>query len=418
MTKPASLVLALSALLVILFSGCAGTEARFVSVWTDRPEVAAYIEAYNVAQERFRAGVELVDSVSDALLQRDDHPDLIIGRYLSNETTLPLLAEITGPVEDIGREHFYPGLLALGSREETQYLVPLSFNLPGVMFNADPEITGADNEAIPDFAISLEELQELGTAFNTLREERYVRMGFSPRWNSRFPYTSARLFGADFREAEERFAEWDRDALSASISFLRSWTQERNGGAQAEDVFEEQYLYDPPYQLVLRERIRFAAIDSGRYFRFTDEQRDAVDFRWLQRGGVIPVMENVVFAGIPAESRNRDGGLDLLRWLFRPESQEALLRMVVSKQLPTFGVAGGLSAFPEVNELALPEIYPSLLGMIPPARMLQLPGLVPKDWGPIKEDVVQPWLRQAIADGSEQSELERRIRSWVLQKGE
>jgi hypothetical protein len=356
--------------------------------------------------------------VSDALLQRDDHPDLIIGRYLSNETTLPLLAEITGPVEDIGREHFYPGLLALGSREETQYLVPLSFNLPGIMFNADPEITGADNEAIPDFAISLEELQELGGGFNTLREERYVRMGFSPRWNSRFPYTSARLFGADFREAEERFAEWDRDALSASISFLRSWTQERNGGVQAEDIFEEQYLYDPPYQLVLRERIRFAAIDSGRYFRFTDEQRDAVDFRWLQRGSVIPVMENVVFAGLPAESRNRDGGLDLLRWLFRPETQEALLGMVVSKQLPTFGVAGGLSTFPEVNELAFPEIYPSLLGMIPPERMLRLPGLVPKDWGPIKEDVVQPWLRQAIAEGRDQSELERRIRSWVLQKGE
>ncbi len=403
----------LTILSIAFLAGCSETEPVYLSVWADRPEVAAYLEQYNAEQERFRAGVELVDSVSDSLQQRDDHPDLVIGAFLANRTTLPLMSDLQRTLENIGPDNFYASLLEIGRGERGVQLLPVSFNLPAVMFAA----TG-DNEGLPEFSLSLNELRTAGGEFNEQDDESYVRMGFSPRWNSSFFYTVSRLYGVAFHEEEERLATWDNSALSQTVSFLRGWTEGTNGGIQDEEAFQEQYLYDPPYQLILRGRIRFSFIDSDQYFTYTDRERDAIGFRWVSNGTEVPIEEDLVLVGIPSEAENPAGARDLVSWFYEAETQEALLRMVVSKQLSTFGIAGGFSAFPEVNELVFPRVYPSLLGRIPPERMLSPPRLVPKNWGEIKDDVVHPWFGEAVATGTSQSVLEDRIRAWVLQKGE
>ncbi|MFP4484840.1 MAG: hypothetical protein ACLFO1_08305 [Spirochaetaceae bacterium] len=385
----------------------------YVSVWTDRPEVAAYLEQYNAGQARFRAGVELVDSVADSLQQRDDHPDLVVGSFLANETTLPLMRDLSRTLDGVGAENFYASLLEFGTVDGEVRLLPVSFNLPTVMFAAN-----SDNAELPEFALSLEQIRDAGGAFNAREDESYVRMGFSPRWNGAFLYTVARLYGVAFHEGEERFATWDHGALSSTVSFLRDWTETTNGGITAEDSFERQYLYDPPYQLLRRGRIRFSFVGSNAYFGFTDGERSALEFRWVSNDSKVPIEEDLVLLGIPAESANPAGARDLVKWFYEAETQEDLLRMVVSKQLSTFGIAGGFSAFPEVNELVFPRVYPALLGRIPPESRLTPPRLVPKNWGEIKEDVVYPWFASAVSDGTSQDALERRIRSWVLQKGE
>jgi hypothetical protein len=382
-------------------------------VWSDSPEVAAYLEHYNTSQDTYRAGLELVDSVADSLLQRDDHPDVVLGSFLANQTTFPLFSDVGRLAGEIGTERFYASLLQTGVDGETQRLLPVSFNLPTIMFSAD----GA-NQGLSEFALELEELRTASGNFNEREEERFVRIGFSPRWNSEFLYTVARLYGAGFHESQERLASWDNGALGSAISFLRDWTESTNGGFQSEDAFRQQYLYDPPYQLVLRERIRFAFLDSREYFGFTEEQRDETAFRWVTNDGVVPVREDMVMVGIPAEAQNSAGARDLVEWFYAADTQEELLRMVVSKQLTTFGVVGGFSSFPEINELSLPKVYPSLLGKIPPERMLEAPWIVPKNWGEIKRDVVHDWIGRALSNGSSQGDLEDRIRSWVLQKGE
>ena len=394
-------------------TACSDPGARYVSVWSDSPEVAAYLELYNSSQQHYRAGVELVDSVADSLQQRDDHPDVAFGSFLANQTTFPLFSDVSRLVGEIGEERFYASLLQTGVEGQTQRLLPVSFNLPSVMFAAN-----SANQELPDFALTPQELRTAGGQFNEQEEERYVRMGFSPRWKSGFLYSVARVYGAGFHESEERLASWDNRALDSSISFLRDWTKSTNGGFASEEAFRQQYLYDPPYQLILRERIRFAFLDSHAYFRFTEEQRDETDFRWVISDDLVPVSEGVVMVGIPAEARNAAGAHDLVEWFYASETQKKLLRMVVSKQLSTFGIVGGFSSFPEINELSFPEVYPSLLGKIPPERMLQAPRTVPKNWGEIKRDVVHTWIAQAVANGTDQDELADRIRSWVLQKGE
>jgi hypothetical protein len=368
---------------------------------------------YNTGDREYRAGMELVDSVADALVQRDDHPDIVIGSYLGNKTTAPLLADLEPALRNVDAGHFYPSLLEAGAFEEAQRLLPVSFNLPGVMF-ADT----AANADLPAFALSMEEVRDAGGAFNRREEERFVRMGFSPRWNTSFFYTAARLLNVGFHEEEERYAEWDERALSRTVSFLQQWTERTNGGLDGEENFQEQYLYDPPYELLQRQRIRFSFLSSREFFDFTEEQRDALALRWIHRNDRVPVGEDMTMAGIPAEARNRQGARDFLAWFYTPATQEQLLEMVVSKQLETFGIADGFAAFPEVNELIFPELYPSLLGKVPPERMLWVPNRVPKNWDAIKEDVVRPWLGEAVADGVDQSDLEERMRSWVLQKGE
>jgi len=382
-------------------------------MWSDRPEVAAYLELYNSADREYRVAMELVDSVADALVQRDDHPDLVIGSFLRNQTSFPLFTDLEPVLRRIGSTHFYGILLEAGVSEETQSLLPVSFNLPGIMFLASP-----DNSSLAEFALSMPEIRTAGEEFNRQREERYVRMGFSPRWNNSFLYTAARLFNVEFHEQEERYAQWDSRALTNAVSFLRDWTETTNGGLEPEDNFTEQYLYDPPYELLRRERIRFSFIDSREFFAFTEQQRDAVSIRWLHRDEHVPIREGITMAGIPREAQNEPGARDFLSWFYTPRVQEQLLNMLVSKQLETFGIADGFSAFPEINELTFPDVYPSLLGHVPPERMLVAPRTLPKNWGGIQEDVVRPWIEEAVTNGADQTQLEERIRSWVLQKGE
>ncbi|NBC30974.1 MAG: hypothetical protein GVY29_13395, partial [Spirochaetes bacterium] len=201
--KAPNLLLLLGLLLPLaVTSACSDTGTQYVSVWSDSPEVAAYLELYNSSQESYRAGVELVDSVADSLQQRDDHPDVAFGSFLANQTTFPLFSDVSRLVGEIGEERFYTSLLQAGVEEQTQRLLPVSFNLPTVMFSA-----GGANQELPDFALTPQELRVAGGEFNEQEneqeEERYVRMGFSPRWNSDFLYTVARLYGAGFHESEE-----------------------------------------------------------------------------------------------------------------------------------------------------------------------------------------------------------------------
>jgi hypothetical protein len=43
---------------------------------------------------------------------------------------------------------------------------------------------------------------------------------------------------------------------------------------------------------------------------------------------------------------------------------------------------------------------------------------VPKNWDEIKDDVIHPWLSRELTDDASAEELQREIRSWILQKGD
>jgi hypothetical protein len=405
----------LALLAAVLLTGCDRRRTVTATLWTDRASIAAYVEMYNAAQERYKLEVELTPVPADALLERQEHPDVVLGDFLANESTFGYFT----PIDDLlagdalSEEDFYPGLLTLGREEGETYLLPVSFDLPAVMFKRS-EL----NEGLDQFRLSMSTLREEAAAFNQLVEERYVRMGFSPQWSGEFLYLVAMSFGANFREQGRRNPVWNHGSLTEAIGYTRAWIEQTNGGFDAERSFEERYLYDPPYQLLLRDRIRFSYTTAVRFYSLAESKRGPVDVRWLSRGGSIPVLEDISYVGIPAEARNDDAARDFIRWFFARDTQAALIDAISRKRIEEFGIAGGFSSLVSTNQEELPRVYPGLLGRIPPPSLLDFPLQVPKNWDEIKDDVIHPWLSRELTDDASAEELQREIRSWILQKGD
>ncbi len=409
------LLIILASVLASVLAGCDRRQTITATMWTDRTAVAAYVEMYNAQQERYKIEVEFTPQPADALLERQQHPDLVLGDYLANESTFvhftPLDDILAGDELDAGA--FYPGLLSLGRRNEETYLLPVAFDLPAAMFKRS-EL----NEGLAQFRLPVERLREEAAAFNETTDGSYVRMGFSPRWSGEFVYVLAMSYGANFREQGRRNAVWNHGALEDAVTYVRNWVVETNGGFDAERIFEERYLYDPPYQLLLRDRIRFSYTTADRFYSMVESSRRNVDVRWLSRAGSIPVLENISHVGIPAEAEHAGAGRDFIRWLFDGETQAALVDAISQKRIEEFGVAGGFSALVATNEEELPRAFPGILGRVPPASLLDFPLQVPKNWDEIKEDVIEPWLSRELTDDATVEELRREIRAWVLQKGD
>ena len=402
-------------LLLTLPAGCDRRETVTATLWTDRTSVAAYVEMYNAAQEDYKIEVEFTPAPADALLERQEHPDVVLGDFLANASSFVHFA----PVDDllagdaVSEDDFYPGLLGLGRREGETYLLPVSFDLPAAMFKRS-----ASNEGLDQFRLSLETLRSEGAAFNETEDGRYVRVGFSPRWSGEFLYLVAMAYGANFREQGRRNPVWNHGSLEDALNAVRSWVEETNGGFESEALFEERYLYDPPYQLILRDRIRFSYTTASRFFSLAESERRSVDVRWLSREGSIPVLEDIAYIGIPAEAGQADAGRDFIAWFFDPQTQAELARAAARKGLGEFGIAQGFSSLIATNQEELPQVYPDLLGRVPPPSLLDVPLQVPKNWDDIKRDVIHPWLSRELTDDAAPEELQREIRAWILQKGD
>ncbi|MFP4612762.1 MAG: hypothetical protein ACLFM5_05170 [Spirochaetaceae bacterium] len=412
---PVVLAIAVLVLTIVALGGCNRNQTRTATLWTDRTSLAAYAELYNAAQERYKIHVEHTPAPADALLERQEHPDLVVGDYLANESTFEHFASIDDVLTsaELSEADFYPGLLELGRQGDETRLLPVSFNLPAVMFR-DTFL----NEDLDQFHVSMQHLRETGAEFNETSDDRYVRMGFSPRWDGEFLYVTAMSFGANFREQGRRNAAWNHGSLNEAVDHVRQWVEEVNGGFDAEDEFEERYLYDPPYQLLQSDRIRFAYTTAARFYTGAERNRRGVDVRWLSRNGSIPVLEDITYIGVPREAQNAEAGRDFVRWLFSRETQEELLRAAVHKRIEEFGIAGGFSSLVSTNHDVLPATYESLLGRIPPPSLLEFPHRVPKDWDGIKEDVIHPWLDRELTGETSAEELAGDIRSWIFQKGD
>ena len=229
-------------ILTALFCGsCSLFESSTAILWTDEREFALYAGYFNAAQDRFKVEPRYFEAPAQKLTETGANPDLVIGSWLKSASTRNLFV----PLDRFLRQNwelkasFYPHLLALGSIEGRQYLLPVSFNIPALVFARDrsPELSNP-------FTIGLGEIQEKGREYNVESGGVYTRLGFSPAWDRGFLYLTAVLFNASFREAAP--LAWDGEALERAIAYIRAWIDGANSGIQAEDDFSFKYLYEPP----------------------------------------------------------------------------------------------------------------------------------------------------------------------------
>jgi ABC-type glycerol-3-phosphate transport system substrate-binding protein len=406
------LLIALVLLPILLtFASCGEERARAAVLWTDRPEFAFYAEQFNAGQDRYKVEARYFESPAQRLTEDGEYPDIVAAGWLKSASTRALFRPLDSFFESSGISAgaFYPRLLALGNIEGKQYLLPVAFNIPAMVFARDYTMPLSN-----PFTIDMEEIMELGKSYNAETNGVYTRMGFSPSWNDEFLFITATLFNTGFREASP--IAWDPLALDRALTWVQNWITGANTSIQAEDDFSFKYLYDPPAKLVSSGRILFSYMSSSQFFTLAEERRTALDFRWIAEKEVIPMDELNVYYGIHKKARSGKAAVAFTQWFFQAETQRRLLESAKAKRLleTSFGIGGGFSAMRTVTEQIFPQFYPSLLGRMPPESFLSPPNILPRNWMIIKERVILPYLHDRIRHESKDEirPLERRITDW------
>jgi ABC-type glycerol-3-phosphate transport system substrate-binding protein len=399
-------------ILPLLFLISCGSNSNTAILWTDRPEFAVYAEYFNSSQDKYKIEIRYFKALAQKLIEKEGVPDIVAGNWLKSASTRNLFRPLDYLFKDNGipKDAFYSSLLALGNIDGKQYLLPVAFNIPALVFAGD---TGA---ALSNpFTIGLEEIEEQGKAYNIEKDGVFTRMGFSPNWDNDFLFLTAVLFGASFRESDP--LAWDNEALERAIIRVQDWTREANTNIQAEDDFTFKYFYEPPVKLALSGRILFFYMKSSDFFILPMERRFSLDFRWIAENESIPLSEDTVYYGIHRGSKAKKAATAFTQWFFTEETQRLFLEAGRNYRFneTLFGIANGFSALRTVTEQIFPQYYPTLLGHMPPETFLFPPNILPDNWMDLKKRVILSYLQEHIRNPGSQNlhSLDRRITDWV-----
>jgi ABC-type glycerol-3-phosphate transport system substrate-binding protein len=392
-------------------------------LWSDQPEFAFYANYFNASQNQYKVETYYFDSPAQWLqsskisgaanpIKGAEQPDIVAGNWLKSVSIRTFFKPLDKHFKTnaLAQNAFYPRLLDLGNIDGNQYLLPVSFNVPMVIFDRERE-----NLLSSPFIIGFNEMKELGKNYNTENRNAYTRMGFSPIWDDNFLFITASLFNASFREAEP--LAWDSSALDRAMTFAYEWTCEANSSIQAVDDFIFKYLYDPPTKLILSGRILFSCMDSDGFFTLSQDEQNNLDFRWLAEQNIIPLAEKSTYLGLARKGKAPKAAEAFLRWFFNVDTQRRLLEMSHQYRMfeTSFGISGGFSAMRPVTEQVFPQFYRSLLGHMPPPELLSPANILPSNWMILKERVILPYLRDRVRHPDQEDiyRLEDRLADWL-----
>ncbi len=395
--------------------GSCTSKSEITILWTNQAEFASYTELFNLSQSKYRVIVEYKENPAGELITTKQPPDLIIGPWLKGEKTRSRLIPVDYLFNElrVNSKQFYTPLLDLGNIRGRQYLLPVSFNLPALVFSPEGQ-----QQITSDFSLSLDQVKTLSREYNDQKKGLYTRMGFSPRWDMEFLYLAAQLFNVRFEEDAPLF-KWNQAALDNAVEYLRDWSRTINTSTTAEDDFKFKYLYDPPYKLVIAGKNLFSFMSSEDLFVLPQDKLQNIDFRWIHRNNQTPVNDGIIYMGICKKAPNLDAAEAFIIWFFNEKTQKDLLDR--SKKMGTlshsFGISGGFSSIRTVNERVFPLLYPALLGHLPPSDTLAVPRILPDNWETLKQEIVIPYLNEAVTAGKDAETsvetLNDRIATWI-----
>ena len=388
-------------LCAVFFAGCSLKRETLVTIWTDIPEFTEYGELFNDTHDKKKVILVYKKNPSEAIASKAEKvpPDIVVGPWLRTDKTGRFFRSIDTIFDGGGitQSIFYPQLLDAGKIRQSYYLLPVSFNLPAVIFSRENAAAVEDN-----YTLSIEQIKEAGAAFNVRQKNGvYTRIGFVPQAGNSFLYFTAKAKGAQFRESKSSFT-WNADKFSDAIAYLKNWSTSVNTSSETERDFTYKYLSMPNFKRVTSGRTLFAYITSDALFSLTPEQSEPLDYRWIYDGNKIPIEDSFVTLGIPKRAKHPNAAYDFIEWFLNAETQRAILERKAKQNLDIhlFGIAGGFSSIREVNEHILPLYKTMLLTNTPPTNMLGIPERLPADWELIKEQIIVPYLRDEVQNTS------------------
>lgn len=372
-----------------------------VVIWTNCSEFAQYIELFNSIHKDSRAILVYKDNPALSLPPAKDElpPDIVVGSWLRTESTQKNFKSLDYlfDTKNVTSEIFYQQLLEAGKKGHTQYLLPVSFNLPAIIFSNENSTYVTDS-----YTLSLEQIRKIGAEYNQKnKKEVFTRIGFTPLSNDDFLYLTTKINGVNFREEKNKIT-WNPQTLQDTINLLKKWVVTENESAQTEQDFAFKYLFMPNYRQVTSGRTLFSYTTSDDLFKAMKNQDLGIDYRWIIENKTLPIEDSFVMMGIHKKANNQIGATEFIKWFFQSESQRKILERKELMNLETeqFGIAGGFSAVRDVTEHILPVFYTQLLTNLPPAQMLTAPQKLPARWESYKTGVVEPYLKEAITNTS------------------
>ena len=380
-----------------LFLSCREVEQQRIVIWTSCAEFAQYTELFNNTHPGSNAVIVYKENPAQELPPAKDElpPDIVIGSWLRTDKTQKQFKSLDYLFDrqTISSSMFYDQLLEAGKVRRNQYLLPVSFNLPDVIFAASNKDYIKEN-----YTLTLDQIKSTGLSYNEKNQKgSFSRIGFLPSANDDFLYLTTKIYGVDFREEKGQIV-WSDLRLRNTVSFDRDWITSTNGSAQEEQDFAYKYLFMPDYRQVTSGRTLLAYTTSEKMFGYMKSQELDIDYRWVAGDGFIPIEDSFLMTGIYAKARNEQGATEFLTWFFDSENQESILerknKMNLNNEM--FGIADGFSAMRDVTEHILPIYYNQLLTNLPPAHLLKVPQKLPARWDSYKSVVVEPYLNTAI----------------------
>lgn len=403
----------------ILITGlsCSQKANKPVIIWTNQKEFVSYAELFNASQEQFRVMVIYKEKPVESIpVAKDEQaPDIVIAPLLKNSSVKKNFRPIDYlfTEQQINPSIFYPQLLNAGYIDDKQYLLPISFNLPAIIFSRQNSSLVNEN-----YVITPEQIQKIAETYNKKNKSGiYTQMGFAPIWDSHFMYLVAKIMNSDFKEQNNLFS-CNQINLDKAVQFLRNWTTQSNTSTSSEQDFEFKYLYTPGYKQVTTGRCLFSYTTSDEFFTIPENQMQEIEFRWIHNDSKILVEDNMIYLGLYKKAKNSDGAEKFISWFTKEATQRNLLERSKSMNLSvsTFGISGGFSAIRNVNERFFPLFYKPLLGNIPASDYLVAPASLPPRWESLKNRVIIPWLEKATDTKNESvPTMDELISDWSKQ---
>ncbi|MCR4953265.1 MAG: extracellular solute-binding protein [Treponema sp.] len=393
----------LIAVFALIFVSCskksvAVPEASRVVVWTSCPEFAQYAELFNKTHPDTHAVIVYKANPAESLPPAKDElpPDIIAGPFLRTDENIKYFRNLDYFFDRklLSSSIFYPQLLESGKVREQLFLLPVSFNLPVIIFSESNDSFVTDS-----YTLSIEQIRTIAATYNQRNNKgSYTKIGFTPLNNPDFLYLVTKMNGVDFRD-EKGQVVWNQFRLDSTVSYMRNWFTKENLTAGIEQDFAFKYLFMPDYRKVTSDRTLFAYTTSDTFFMNMKDMDLKIDYRWIADEKSIQMEDSYMMMGIYKKARNQPGATEFISWFFDSENQEEILGRKADLNLNTemFGIAGGFSALKDVTEHVLPVYYTQLLSNLPPENMMKVPQKLPARWDSYKSIVVQAYLTEAIS---------------------
>lgn len=382
---------------IFLFASCKEEKTQRIVIWTNCSEFAQYIEYFNSTHSDTKAVLVYKDNPASSLPAAKDelNPDIIVGSWLRTDNTIKYFKDLNYLFDRkvLTSSIFYPQLLEAGKPEKSQILLPVSFNLPAIIFSTENKDLITNN-----YTLNLEQIRSTAAEFNQKKKNgTYTKIGFAPLSSSDFLYLTTKIYGVNFHD-ESGSIVWNQDRLDYTLIELQDWINTENTSAQIEQDFAFKYLFMPDYRQVTSGKTLFAYTTSDSLFKTLKNQDVPIDYRWISDNQFIPVEDSFTMLGIYKDCTNQPGATEFITWFFDSENQQQILQRKAKLTLNTemFGISGGFSSIRDVTEHVLPVYYTQLFTNLPPENILKVPEILPSKWDSYKKTVVDPYIKSYI----------------------